>query len=69
MGYVANDRLAAGIDVDMLDSDLLFAAPPQLCERINLSGEGPCQAMQREAIRVLLRYLFRSRQQPGRPHR
>ena len=50
VGDVADDGLAAWIDVDMLDSDLLFAAPSQLGERINLSGEGPCQAMQREAV-------------------
>ena len=50
VGDIADDGLAAWIDVDMFDSDLLFAAPSQLGERINLSGEGPCQAMQREAV-------------------
>ena len=56
MSYVANDCLAAGMDVDMFDDDLLPPAASGVREHLYLARERPLQARQRQGGRILLRY-------------
>jgi hypothetical protein len=41
MGDIADDGLASGIDMDMLNPHSLFASAPELGKGLNLGDEGP----------------------------
>ena len=48
---IADNRLAAGVDVNMLDTHGLTAAAPQLGKRFSLQREGPQQLHSQIAVR------------------
>ena len=54
--HIANDRLPAFTDRDMLHRDFLLAAGPVALERLHLHCEGPRQLVECSLGAVLLRY-------------
>jgi hypothetical protein len=57
-GDGTDDRLTAGMDVDVLDSDLLLPLAAIPLERFDLHREGPQQLGGEIAVAVLLRNRF-----------
>jgi hypothetical protein len=59
-GDGTDDRLPAGMDVDMLDRDLLLPFATIPLERFDLHREGPQQLDRQIAVAVLLKKCLRA---------